>query len=209
MSFTRRPGSGCLRQTGLRENRYIVRNARVQPTASSVSIQAQVAPSLGAPVSSRTIQGAWMKDIWDNGTYYNQVAFSDESRCNLSSDDNLVCVGRPHGKRLNPAFDLQRLTTPTAGVMVWGAIAYNTRSPLVLISGTMTQPSDMPMTSNNHMCCHSHMQWLPGAIFQQDNARLQTARMSQDCLRTVTALTWPARSPDLSHIEHIWDHLGW
>ncbi|GFX98422.1 transposable element Tcb2 transposase [Trichonephila clavipes] len=31
-------------------------NARVQPTASSAVIQAQVAPSLGAPVSSRTIR---------------------------------------------------------------------------------------------------------------------------------------------------------
>ncbi|GFW20304.1 RNase H domain-containing protein [Trichonephila clavipes] len=52
------------------------------------------------------------------------------------------------------------------------------------------------------------MQWLPGVIFQQDNARPHTARVSQDCLRTVTTLPWPARSPDLSPIEHIWDHLG-
>ncbi|GFX08747.1 transposable element Tcb1 transposase [Trichonephila clavipes] len=65
----------------------------------------------------------------------------------LSSDDNRVCVWRPRGERLNPAFALQRHTTPTAGVMVWGVIAYNTRSPLVLIRGTMT--------SCNHMCCHS------------------------------------------------------
>ncbi|GFX20716.1 transposable element Tcb1 transposase [Trichonephila clavipes] len=52
------------------------------------------------------------------------------------------------------------------------------------------------------------MQRLPGAIFQQDNARPHTARLSQDCLHTVTTLHWPARSPDLSPIEHIWDHLG-
>ncbi|GFX60798.1 uncharacterized protein TNCV_4977741 [Trichonephila clavipes] len=30
------------------------------------------------------------------------------------------------------------------------------------------------------------MQWLPGALFQQDNARSHTARASQDCLHTVT-----------------------
>ncbi|GFV74298.1 transposable element Tcb2 transposase [Trichonephila clavipes] len=47
----------------------------------------------------------------------------------------------------------------------------------------------------------------PGAIFQQDNARTHTARVSQDCLRTVATLSWFARSPDLSPIEHIWDHL--
>ncbi|GFX33579.1 transposable element Tcb2 transposase [Trichonephila clavipes] len=56
MSFTRRPGSGRPRQTSLLEDRHIVRNARVQPTASSAAIQAQVAPSLGALVSSRTIR---------------------------------------------------------------------------------------------------------------------------------------------------------
>ncbi|GFU98996.1 transposable element Tcb2 transposase [Trichonephila clavipes] len=52
------------------------------------------------------------------------------------------------------------------------------------------------------------MQRLPGAIFQQGNDRLQTSRVSQDWLCTVTTLPWPARFPDLSPIEHIWDHLG-
>ncbi|GFX61941.1 transposable element Tcb2 transposase [Trichonephila clavipes] len=56
MSFTRRPDSGCLRQTSRQEDLHIVRNTRVQPTASSAAIQAQVAPSLGAPVSSQTIR---------------------------------------------------------------------------------------------------------------------------------------------------------
>ncbi|GFW88633.1 retrovirus-related Pol polyprotein from transposon RE1 [Trichonephila clavipes] len=72
MSFTRRPGSGRLRQTSHREDRHTVRNARVQATASSAAIQAQ------------------------------------------------------------------RHIAPTAGVTVWGAIAYNIRSPLVLIRGTVT-----------------------------------------------------------------------
>ncbi|GFY19588.1 transposable element Tcb2 transposase [Trichonephila clavipes] len=56
MSFTRRPGSGRPRQTSRLEDSYIVRNSRVQPTASSIPIQAQVAPSLGTPVSSRIIR---------------------------------------------------------------------------------------------------------------------------------------------------------
>ncbi|GFX77290.1 transposable element Tcb2 transposase [Trichonephila clavipes] len=56
MSFTRRPGSGPPRQTSRREDHHIVRNARVQPSASSAAIQAQVAPSLEAPVSFRIIR---------------------------------------------------------------------------------------------------------------------------------------------------------
>ncbi|GFW39519.1 transposable element Tcb2 transposase [Trichonephila clavipes] len=125
----------------------------------------------------------------------------------LSSDGNGVRVWRPRGERLNPAFAaLQRHTAPTAGVMVRGAIAYNKLSPLVLIRGTMTvqlyvhdilQPHVLPL-----------MRRVPGAIFQQDNARPHTARLLQDCHCTVTTLPGPARSPDLSPIEHIWDHLG-
>ncbi|GFW64615.1 uncharacterized protein TNCV_3514371 [Trichonephila clavipes] len=39
MSLIRRPGSGRTRQTSHREDRHIVINARVQPTASSPAIQ--------------------------------------------------------------------------------------------------------------------------------------------------------------------------
>ncbi|GFX04775.1 transposable element Tcb2 transposase [Trichonephila clavipes] len=56
MSFTQRPGSGCSRQTNRRQDHHIVRNACVQPAASSASINAHVVSSLGAPVSSRTIR---------------------------------------------------------------------------------------------------------------------------------------------------------
>ncbi|GFU84836.1 transposable element Tcb1 transposase [Trichonephila clavipes] len=90
--------------------------------------------------------------------------------------------------------------------MVWGAIAYNTRSPLVLIHDSfkaqryvynILQPYVLPL-----------MQQLPRAILYQDNYRSHTARVSQDCLSNVTTLDGPARSHDLSPLEHIWDNLG-
>ncbi|GFV34651.1 transposable element Tcb2 transposase [Trichonephila clavipes] len=146
-------------------------------------------------------RGNWTAAKWD------QVVFSDESRFNLSSDDNRVRVWRPYAECLNSAFALQRHTAPTAIEMVWGVIAYNTRSPLVLIRRTMTaqryvhdilQPHVLPL-----------MQLLPGSIFQQDNAWPHTARVSQDCLCTVTTLPRLARSLDLCPIEHIWYNLGW
>ncbi|GFX66568.1 DDE_3 domain-containing protein [Trichonephila clavipes] len=48
---------------------------------------------------------------------------------------------------------------------------------------------------------------LPGAIFQQDNARPHTARVAQDFLRHFQTLPWPVRSPDLSSVQHVWDQL--
>ncbi|GFT20927.1 transposable element Tcb1 transposase [Trichonephila clavipes] len=101
---------------------------------------------------------------------------------------------------------LYSYTTHTAGVMVWGVIAYNTRSLLVVIRGTMTAQWYVHDILQPHV--FSLMQRLPEAIFQEDNAQLHTERVSQDCLRTVTTLPWPAQPPDLSPIKHVWDHLG-
>ncbi|GFU25904.1 transposable element Tcb2 transposase [Trichonephila clavipes] len=54
MSFSGRPGSRRPRQTNSREDRHIIRHACVEPT-SLAAVQKQAAPSLRAPVSSRTI----------------------------------------------------------------------------------------------------------------------------------------------------------
>ncbi|GFW48072.1 transposable element Tcb1 transposase [Trichonephila clavipes] len=87
-----------------------------------------------------------------------------------------------------------------------GAVAYNTRSSVVLIHRTMTSQWYVYDILQTHML--PFMQRHPGAIFQQDDARPHTAKMSQDCLRTVTTLPWSARTPDVSPIKHIWVHLG-
>ena len=54
------------------------------------------------------------------------------------------------------------------------------------------------------------LQATPNAIFQQFNARPQVARIVQAFFqrRHVSLLPWPARSPDMSPIEHIWDMVG-
>ncbi|GFV59948.1 transposable element Tcb1 transposase [Trichonephila clavipes] len=60
-------------------------------------------------------------------------------RFRFISDGNRVNVWRPRSECLHPAFALQRPPSHTITVvMVWDAIAYNTRSPLVMIRGTMT-----------------------------------------------------------------------
>lgn len=55
----------------------------------------------------------------------------------MDSDGNYVRVWRPNDEHFNPAFGLQRQTAPTHGVIVWGAIPYDTRLPLMLIDDTL------------------------------------------------------------------------
>ncbi|UYV60213.1 Transposase [Cordylochernes scorpioides] len=136
-------------------------------------------------------------------TEWHRVVFSDESRFCLSGDSRRVRVWRRRGERSNPAAIVERPTVRQRGIMVWGAIAYDSRSPLLRIQGTMTAQryvDDMlrPVTL-------PYLQGVPNALYQQDNARPHTARISQQALQDVQMLPWPPYSPDLSPIEHVWD----
>ncbi|GFU67174.1 transposable element Tc1 transposase [Trichonephila clavipes] len=53
----------------------------------------------------------------------------------------------------------------------------------------------------------SDQQYL-GLIFQQDNARPHMACVAINSLTACQTLPWPARLPDLSPIEHVWDTMG-
>ncbi|GFS88018.1 transposable element Tcb2 transposase [Trichonephila clavipes] len=96
-----------------------------------------------------------------------------------------VC-GDHRAEHLNPDFALQRHATPTAGVMVLVGIAYNTRSPFLLICGTMTTQRYVLNILLPHVL--PLMQRLSGAIFQQYTARPLSAKELQDCLCPVTTL---------------------
>ncbi|GFS49232.1 transposable element Tcb2 transposase [Trichonephila clavipes] len=114
-----------------------------------------------------------------NVTDWQKVVFSDESRFVLGTDDNRV--------------------------RVWRHPAYDSRSTLIVMRGTLTGQRYVHDIILPHV--GPFLNGLPGAIFQQDNARPHTARVVQDFLRHFQTFPGPARSPDLSPVEHVWDQL--
>ncbi|GFY15821.1 transposable element Tcb1 transposase [Trichonephila clavipes] len=141
--------------------------------------------------------------MW-NVTDWQMVVFSDESRFVLGTDDNRVRVWRRPGERYIPPTVL-RHTARTAGVMVWRAIAYDNRSTLIVMRGTLTGQRYVDDILRPHV--RPFLNGLPGAIFQQDNARPHTERVAQDFLLHFQTFRWPSRSPDLSPAEHVRDQL--
>ncbi|GFU20460.1 transposable element Tcb1 transposase [Trichonephila clavipes] len=114
--------------------------------------------------------------MW-NVTDWQKVVFSDKSRVVLGTDDNRV--------------------------RVWRRSAYDSRSTLIVMRGTLTGQRYVDDILRPHV--GPFLNGLPGAIFQQDNARPHATRVSQDFLRHFQTLPWPARSPDLSPVEHVLD----
>ncbi|GFT84543.1 DDE_3 domain-containing protein [Trichonephila clavipes] len=94
-----------------------------------------------------------------------------------------------------------------ANVHAWSsaATACDSRSTLIVMRGTLTGQRYVDDILRHQV--GPFLNGLPGAIFHQNNARPYTARVSQDFLRHFQTLPSPARSPDLSPVEHVWDQL--
>ncbi|GFV94413.1 transposable element Tcb2 transposase [Trichonephila clavipes] len=129
----------------------------------------------------------------------------DESRFVLGTEDNRVRVWRRPGEWYNSPHTVLRHTSHTAGVLVWGAITYDSWSTLIVMRGTLKGQRYVDDILRPHV--GPFLNGLPGAIFQQDNARPHTARVAKDFLRHFQTLPWPDRTPDLSPVEHVWDQL--
>ncbi|GFV24771.1 transposable element Tcb2 transposase [Trichonephila clavipes] len=84
------------------------------------------------------------------------------------TDDNHVRVWRHPGEWYNSPHTILRHIARTAGVMVWGAIAYDSRSTLIVMRGTLTGQRYVYDILRPHV--GPFLNGLPGAIFQSPQA---------------------------------------
>ena len=133
--------------------------------------------------------------------------WTDESRFTLDFHDGRVRVHRMPGERFASCCVLEHDRFGGGSVMVWAGIWHGGRTAAVTIRGTLNAerykndivlPVVIPIVQENQL------------IFQDDNATPHRAATVRSVVRDswIPTLPWPARSPDLSPIEHAWDELG-